>query len=60
MLRPNQLLAVSLYRVHGDREAARRLLMPLAHHVADHGVGRIAELFEGDPPFRPDGGPAQA
>ena len=25
----------------------------IAHHLADYGVGSIAEIFEGDPPFAP-------
>jgi glycogen debranching enzyme len=33
---------------------------PLAHHLDDYGVGSIAEIFEGDPPFRPRGCIAQA
>jgi glycogen debranching enzyme len=32
----------------------------VADHVADYGVGSIAEIFEGDPPFRPAGCMAQA
>jgi predicted glycogen debranching enzyme len=47
-------------RVHGDAAAARQLLDPLAHHLDDFGVGSIAEIFEGDPPFRPRGCIAQA
>jgi predicted glycogen debranching enzyme len=47
-------------RVHGDPAAARTFLEPLAHHLHDYGVGNIAEIFEGDPPFRPRGCIAQA
>jgi glycogen debranching enzyme len=32
----------------------------LANHLGDYGVGSIAEIFEGDPPFRPAGCTAQA
>jgi glycogen debranching enzyme len=39
---------------------ARSFLLPVADHVADYGVGSIAEIFEGDPPFRPAGCIAQA
>jgi glycogen debranching enzyme len=46
--------------VYGDPAAARTFLEPLAHHLDDFGVGSIAELFEGDPPFRPRGCIAQA
>jgi glycogen debranching enzyme len=47
-------------RVYGDPAAARTFLEPLAHHLEDYGVGSIAEIFEGDPPFRPRGCIAQA
>jgi glycogen debranching enzyme len=47
-------------RVYGDREAARSFLKPLLHHLADHGVGSISEIFDGDPPFTPRGCIAQA
>ena len=52
--------ALAHFRVHGDTEAARAFLAPLAHHVGDHGVGSIAEIFDGDPPFAPRGCIAQA
>jgi predicted glycogen debranching enzyme len=52
---------VSAYlRVYGDHEQARSLLQPLIHHLADHGVGSLGEIFDGDPPFRPRGCIAQA
>jgi predicted glycogen debranching enzyme len=47
-------------RVHGDPEAAQAFLQPMAHHLADYGVGSLAELFDGDPPFTPGGCIAQA
>jgi predicted glycogen debranching enzyme len=47
-------------RVYGDRELARTFLQPLIHHLADHGVGSISEIFDGDPPFTPRGCIAQA
>jgi predicted glycogen debranching enzyme len=52
--------ALAHFRVHGDAAAARSFLRPLADHLNDHGVGSIAEIFEGDPPHRPDGCIAQA
>ncbi|MBI2206619.1 MAG: glycogen debranching enzyme family protein [Candidatus Rokubacteria bacterium] len=52
--------AIAHHRVHGDRAAARALLAPLAHHLADHGLGSIAEIFDGDPPHAPRGAIAQA
>jgi predicted glycogen debranching enzyme len=47
-------------RVYGDPERARSFLRPLIHHVADHGVGSVSEIFDGDPPFAPRGCIAQA
>jgi glycogen debranching enzyme len=52
--------ALAHHRVHGDREAARAFLEPMAQHLADHGLGSIAEVFDAEPPFRPDGCIAQA
>jgi len=47
-------------RVYGDRELARSFLQPFFYHLADHGVGSISEIFDGDPPFTPHGCIAQA
>ena len=47
-------------RVYGDRELARSFLQPLIHHLADHGLGSVSEIFDGDPPFAPRGCIAQA
>ncbi|MCI0546058.1 MAG: amylo-alpha-1,6-glucosidase [Candidatus Rokubacteria bacterium] len=52
--------ALAHARVHGHREVARSFLAPLAQHLADYGVGSIAEVFDGDAPFRPGGCIAQA
>jgi predicted glycogen debranching enzyme len=52
--------ALAHRRVYGDADAARSFLAPLAHHVADYGVGSIAEIFDGDAPFEPRGCIAQA
>ncbi len=52
--------ALAHHRVYGDRAAARAFLAPMAQHLADHGLGSIAEVFEAEPPFRPDGCIAQA
>jgi predicted glycogen debranching enzyme len=52
---------VSAYlRVTGDGDRARSFLEPLIGHMADHGVGSISEIFDGDPPFTPRGCMAQA
>ena len=52
--------ALAHFRVYGDREAARAFLEPMAHQLGDYGVGSIAEIFDGDPPFAPRGCVAQA
>jgi predicted glycogen debranching enzyme len=52
--------ALAHHRVYRDAEAARSFLLPLADHLGAHGVGSIAEIFDGDAPFRPDGCIAQA
>jgi predicted glycogen debranching enzyme len=52
--------ALAHARVHGDRLVARAFLEPMAHHLADYGVGSIAEIFDGDAPFAPRGCVAQA
>jgi predicted glycogen debranching enzyme len=52
--------ALAHHRVHGDREAARAFLEPMAQHLTDYGLGSIAEVFDAEPPFRPDGCIAQA
>jgi predicted glycogen debranching enzyme len=46
-------------RVYGDAAAAQAFLRPVAHHLADYGVGTVAELFDGDPPHTPRGCIAQ-
>jgi predicted glycogen debranching enzyme len=52
--------ALAHARAYGDRATARAFLEPLAHHLEDYGVGSIAEIFEGEPPFAPRGCIAQA
>jgi predicted glycogen debranching enzyme len=52
--------ALAHFRVYGDRDVARSFLEPMAHHVAAYGVGSVAEVFDGDAPFRPGGCIAQA
>ncbi len=48
------------YRVHRDAAAAQRFLEPIGDHLADAGLGQVSEIFDGDPPHRPRGCPAQA
>ena len=52
--------ALAHLRVRGDPEAAQSYLAPMAHHLADYGVGSIAEIFDGNPPHAPRGSIAQA
>jgi predicted glycogen debranching enzyme len=52
--------ALAHFRVHGDRARARSFLEPLAHHLDDYGLGSIAEIFDGEPPYVPRGCIAQA
>ncbi|MCB9421586.1 MAG: amylo-alpha-1,6-glucosidase [Ardenticatenaceae bacterium] len=47
-------------RVYKDPAQAQSYLYPLLHHLADHGVGSLGEIFDGDPPFTPRGCIAQA
>lgn len=47
-------------RVHGDPVQACSFLRPFAHHLRDHGVGSVSEVFDGTPPFTPRGCIAQA
>jgi predicted glycogen debranching enzyme len=47
-------------RVYNDPQQSRTYLYPLLHHLADHGVGSISEIFDGDAPFLPRGCIAQA
>ncbi len=47
-------------RVYKDLGLARSYLTPLIHHLADHGIGTVSEIFDGDPPFTPRGCIAQA
>jgi predicted glycogen debranching enzyme len=52
--------AVAHARAFGDRAVARGFLEPTGRHLADYGLGSVAELFDGEPPFEPRGCPAQA
>ncbi len=52
--------ALAHFRVYGDAAAARAFLLPMADRLTDYGVGSIAEIFDGDPPFASRGCIAQA
>jgi len=51
-------------KVHGTGPQvlarANRFLDPLRDHLSEHGLGQIAEVFDGDPPYAPRGCIAQA
>ena len=52
--------ALAHFAAYGDADTARSFLTPLAGHLTDHGLGSIAEIFDGEPPFAPNGCIAQA
>lgn len=50
-----------LRRVHGpSADVAALLSSLLGEHLRTYGVGSLAEIFDGDPPFTPNGCPWQA
>ena len=52
--------ALATHRVTGDAAAAQALLLPIAGHLREAGLGQVSEIFDGDPPHAPRGCPAQA
>jgi len=52
--------SLAAYRVSGDQAEAEAVLTALSDALEDQGVGTIGEIFDGDPPHRPRGAPAQA
>jgi predicted glycogen debranching enzyme len=52
--------ALAHLRVYNHPALAASFLEPFAHHVRTHGLGTASEIFDGDPPFAPRGGIAQA
>jgi predicted glycogen debranching enzyme len=46
--------------VYQDPETAQSFLEPFADHLYEHGLGTISQIFDGNPPFRPNGAFAQA
>ncbi|MBF2076720.1 MAG: amylo-alpha-1,6-glucosidase [Synechococcales cyanobacterium C42_A2020_086] len=52
--------AIAHLRVYGDPNQARQFLVPMADHLAAHGVGSLSEIFDGDAPMTPRGCIAQA
>jgi predicted glycogen debranching enzyme len=47
-------------RVTNEAEQARSFLAPFENHLKIHGLGTASEIFDGDPPFAPNGCFAQA
>ncbi len=50
----------ALIRNGTDRARIAPLLSPILAHIREGGAGYISEIFDGDPPFRPQGCIAQA
>jgi glycogen debranching enzyme len=48
------------YRVYHNPEVALSYLDAVAHHLNDYGLGTLGEIFDGQPPFAPQGCIAQA
>lgn len=48
------------YKVYGDAARALSYIEPVRDHLNDHGLGTISEIFDGDPPHRPNGCAAQS
>ncbi len=47
-------------KVYGNAERATTFLQPIQDHLCQAGIGSISEIFDGDPPHRPNGCIAQA
>jgi len=52
--------ALAHYRVYGDPLVARSFLAGLEAHLDEACIGSISEVFDGEPPHRPEGCCAQA
>jgi predicted glycogen debranching enzyme len=52
--------ALSHLRVHGDARQAMSFLAPLLGQIKSAGLGTLSEIFDGDPPYFPNGCIAQA
>ncbi len=48
------------FRVYGDRGARRSFLEPIIAELNSYGIGFLPEIYDGDPPQRPNGCIAQA
>lgn len=47
-------------KTYGDPDRAAALLQPVEEHLPHFGMGSIAEVYDGSPPFKPEGCIAQA
>jgi predicted glycogen debranching enzyme len=47
-------------KVYANPKTTRTFIEPFFRHLAEHGLGSISEIFDGDPPFTPRGCIAQA
>lgn len=52
--------AIAHWKVYQDAERARAFLAGFESHLREHGLGTIAEIFDGDAPHTPRGCIAQA
>ncbi|MGH7884198.1 MAG: amylo-alpha-1,6-glucosidase [Thermodesulfobacteriota bacterium] len=52
--------ALAHLQVYKNPQKAMDILEPISHHLLSHGVGTMAEIFDGDAPFNPRGCIAQA
>jgi 4-alpha-glucanotransferase len=52
--------ALAEYRVTQDIKKAMSRLEPIRDHLFDAGIGMVSEIFDADPPHKPNGTPAQA
>lgn len=52
--------ALAEYRVTQDIKKAMSRLEPIRDHLFDAGIGTVSEIFDADPPHKPNGTPAQA
>ncbi len=52
--------ALAHLRVYGNAAEALSFLQPMLGHIKAAGLGTVSEIFDGDPPFTPNGCIAQA
>lgn len=52
--------ALAEHKVNGDVDKAMSRLEPIRDHLFDVGLGTVSEIFDAEPPHKPQGVPAQA